>query len=131
MFEFSKTWIRKDGTIRPLSDKSKCLYHKMNGFTENEKIYMSDCFDHSRYRWVYNETSGMVMNENRHTTTPHCWTIPNVEVTEAKQQMYLSPCSIDRVDQRFDAVDGMARVRSNLNVCIMKCNSIYSGAINV
>ena len=61
----------------------------------------------------------MVMNENRHTTTPHCWTIPNVEVTEAKQQMYLSPCSIDRVDQRFDAVDGMARVRSNLNVCIM------------
>ena len=33
------TIVRDDKTIRPFSADGKCFYHKMNGFTTNEKIY--------------------------------------------------------------------------------------------
>ena len=64
---FTSTVIRADGTIRPFSDPTKCLYHKMNGYTLNEKPYISTCFDHNRYRWIRRD-SGAIMSENRWTT---------------------------------------------------------------
>merc|ERR1712176_287281 len=85
------SFSRADGTIRPFSDPTKCLYHKMNGYTVNEKPYISTCFDHNRYMWIRRD-SGAIMSANRWTSTPHCLSIPDPTNTRKKQQVTLQPC---------------------------------------
>merc|ERR1712141_460813 len=58
--------IRDDNTIRPYyNGGNKCFYHKMNGFTNKEKIYVDNCVDHDRYRWDYDAETGLITNWNR------------------------------------------------------------------
>merc|ERR1712048_532432 len=116
---FSNSPIRDDNTIRPFADETKCFYHKMNGFTFEEKIYVSDCVSHDRYRWSYDDVTGQIMNWNRKWIVPHCMTIPEPEVTKKKQQLHLAPCEDGNEGQSWTVENGMLKVRSNPEVCVM------------
>merc|ERR1712178_80533 len=59
--------LNDDKTITSFHQPGKCFYHKMNGFVPNEKVYVTDCYQHDRFRWKYTE-SGQLMNWNRYTT---------------------------------------------------------------
>lgn len=113
------TFVQPDNTIRPFSDKSKCFYHKVNGFTENEKIYVSDCVDHDRYRWNFDVESGKIINWNRKWIIPHCITIPEYTNSAKKQQLFLAPCEDDNLNQVWKLENGMIKPRENSDVCIM------------
>ena len=116
---FKNTPVRMDGTIRPLADQTKCFYHKMNGFSHQEKIYISKCYDHSRYQWVFDKESGLIMNSNRIDTEPHCWKIPNVKATKSKQQIFLAPCVEDDENQQWVVINGKVRIKVNTSICAM------------
>ena len=116
---FTNNLIQADNTIRPFSSKNKCFYHKLNGFTENEKIYVGDCVDHDRYRWDYDEESGQIVNWNRKWLIPYCLTIPDHELTNKKQQLFLAPCEVGNSNQSWIVEDGMVKVKENNDVCVM------------
>ena len=92
----------------------------MNGFTANEKIYVGDCFDHDRYRWDYNQTSGLITNWNRKWLVPHCIEIPEPNNARKKQQLFLAPCVAGgSAAQSWIVENGMIRVRAQRDICIM------------
>ena len=91
----------------------------MNGYTPNEKIYVSDCVNHDRYRWDYKSESGHIINWNRKWIKEYCITIPEPSVTKKKQQLHLAPCEENNDAQSWIVENGMIKVRSNRDVCIM------------
>ena len=90
-----------------------------NGFTSQEKIYISDCHDHNRYQWIFDEESGLIMNSNRIDTEPHCWKIPNVMATRSKQQVFLAPCVEEDLGQQWTVIGGRVKAKSNTDICAM------------
>jgi trypsin len=120
---WSDNVIREDGSIRPYSDPTQCWYHKMNGYTtdeaagQHELVYTGDCVSHSRYRWFFEE-NGLIMNQNRYDTTPHCITIPDVDAFKKKQQPYLGPCDANRIDQLWQVEEGQIRLRYDTRTCL-------------
>lgn len=119
-FGWAHTPIREDNTIRPYyNGGNKCFYHKMNGFTPMEKIYVGDCVAHDRYRWDYDSATGLITNWNRKWIVPHCIVIPDWSVTKKKQQLHLAPCDIDNPGHSWIMENGMLKVRANRDVCIM------------
>jgi len=120
---FANSPVRSDNTIRPFIDQTKCFYHKMNGFTEKELIYVSTCVDHDRYRWGYDESTGLIQNWNRKSVgTGHCIEIPearNIPEARKKQQLFLAPCDDTNPAQSWIVQDGMLRVRSTPSICVM------------
>jgi len=92
----------------------------MNGFTENEKIYVGDCVAHDRYRWGYDESTGLLQNWNKKWIgTGHCIEIPDHENARKKQQLFLAPCDDSNPAQSWIVQNGMLRVRSTPSICIM------------
>jgi hypothetical protein len=116
---FANSPVRSDNTIRPFYDQTKCFFHKMNGFTLNELIYIGDCVNHDRYRWDYNETSGQLTNWNRKWIVPHCIEIPDHQNAKKKQQLFLAPCDAAKPAQSWVVMNGMLRLRQSPTICAM------------
>merc|ERR1711879_1009771 len=116
---FANSPVRSDNTIRPYYDQTKCLYHKMNGFTENEKIYVSDCHDHDRFRWDYDQATGLITNWNRKWIVAHCIEIPDHQNARKKQQLFLAPCDANNPAQSWIVQNGMLRIRQTPEICAM------------
>ena len=88
---WSLSMVREDNTIRPFRE-NLCFYHKMNGFTENELIFMGECRDHDRYKWSFDNSTGLIENFNRRWIVPHCITIPDHSNSRQKQALTLQKC---------------------------------------
>jgi len=125
---WATTPVRQDKTIRPYyNGGNKCLYHKMNGFTPGEKIYVGDCDVgttngvtwHGRYTWIYDSQTGLITNRNRMDEGRHCIAIPDWSVTKKKQQLELAPCDAENLGQSWIVENGMIKVRANRDVCVM------------
>ena len=109
--------MREDQTIRPLSDQNKCFYHKVNGFTVNEKVYVGSCVNHDRYRWDFTQ-NGQIINWNRKWLIPHCITIPDYTNSKKFQQLFLSPCEEGNLNQSWMVEDGMIKIKANPLTCL-------------
>ena len=120
---WATTPIREDKTIRPHYNGSQmCFYHKMNGFTPGEKIYVGDCAlinGSNRYHWIYFPETGLITNRNRMNDGRHCIAIPDWSVTKKKQQLQLDPCDAGNPGQSWIVENGMIKVRANRDVCVM------------
>lgn len=116
---WSSTMIQPDNTIRPFSDQEKCFYHKMNGFTDEELIFVGDCFEHDRFRWSYNETTGLIENFNRRWVNPHCISIKDPTNTRQKQALSLKPCDASSSSQQWTIEFGKIKPRASGLVCVM------------
>ena len=92
----------------------------MNGFTENERIYVGDCYDHDRFRWTYYSETGLIENWNRNWIEPHCIAIPKPYQSVKKQQLYLAPCDKNKEGMQWIVENGQLRVRNQTpSVCAM------------